>query len=135
MGKILHLASSEEFRADWIEFLQTSIGMGACAILYQFVTKAILEVIIKLQFTVLSTPVTVEVAELDYDESNALRYCAGYILRSAKKKIEKSAHSMKKSLLLCVEDLFESQLIMHDGNFQLFIYCFFFYFLYGRMFG
>ena len=45
-------------------------------------------------------------AKIDYEESNALRYCAGYILRSVK-KIDASAHPMKKELLLCVEDLLE----------------------------
>ena len=43
------------------------------------------------------------VAKIDYEESNALHYCAGYILRSVKA----SAHPMKKELLLRVEDLLE----------------------------
>ena len=61
----------------------------------------------------MSTPVTMEVTKLDYEESNAPRYCAGYILRSVRKKIDKSAHDhpMKKALQLCVQDLYESIII------------------------
>ena len=74
-----------------------------------------MEQIIKIQFPVMSTPVTMEVTKLDYEESNALRYCAGYILRSVRKKIDKSAHDhpMKKALQLCVQDLYESIICKH----------------------
>ena len=36
---------------------------------------------------------------LDFEEANALRYCGGYLLRSLKKKINKSAHPLKEALL------------------------------------
>ena len=87
------LCSSDEFRTDWLTSLQSSIGFQGSAIFYQFTTKVIMKQIIKIQFPVMSTPVTMEVTKLDYEESNALRYCVGYnILRSVRKKIDKSAH-------------------------------------------
>ena len=48
-------------------------------------------------------------AKLDYEESNALRYCIGYVLRFTKKKLNNSSHNKTKTLLLCIEDIFESK--------------------------
>ncbi len=109
--KFYKLSSSERFRMSWTEFLQTSIGFNACPIFYQFITKTILEGIIKTQFPVISSPSHCVVSlktQLDFEECNALRYCGGYLLRSLKKKISKSAHPLKSSLLLSLEDLFEA---------------------------
>jgi hypothetical protein len=102
------LCSSDEFRADWVSFIQTSIGFPGDAIFYQFVTKAIMDEVIKNQLPVVSSPVTVEASNLDFEECNALRYCAGYILLSVKKIVDKSSHPLKMALQLCVQDLFES---------------------------
>ena len=94
------LCSSEDFREKWTKFLEATIGIHS-VLFYQFSTKCIFEEIIKIQFPIESAPVSLPVAKLDYEESNALWYCAGYILRSVKKKLSKAAHPMKKSLLLC----------------------------------
>ena len=51
------------------------------------------------------------VSKLDYQESNALRYCSGYILRAAKKTVEKAATPLKTALLLCINELLESKSI------------------------
>ena len=44
------LCSSDEFRTDWLTFLQSSIGFQGSAIFYQFTTKVIMEQIIKFNF-------------------------------------------------------------------------------------
>ena len=73
-----------------------------------------MEEIIKIQFPVISSPTcslnATTALTLDFEENNAIRYCGGYLLRSLKKKISKSAHPLKDSLLLCLEDLFEAGL-------------------------
>jgi hypothetical protein len=106
------LCCSDEFRADWASFIQTSIGFPGSAIFYQFVTKAILDEVIKKQLPVVSSPVTVEASTLDFEECNALRYCAGYILLSVRKIVDKSSHPLKMALQLCVQDLFENNCIV-----------------------
>lgn len=112
--KFHKLCSCEDFRKSWTVFLQSSIDLKS-VIFYQFVTRVILDEIIKMQLPV--EPVFIHTGtlassvppKLDYEESNALRYCIGYVLRSTRKKIEKSANRMKQQLLLCIEDLFESK--------------------------
>ena len=109
------LCSSDDFRTSWIHFLEKSIGFEQCATFYQFVTKTIIQEIIKMQFPIISSPSQslspiARGASLDFEESNALHYCGGYLLKSLKKKVTKSAHSLKESLLLCLEDLLEAGL-------------------------
>ncbi len=108
--KYYKLCSSEDFRTSWTQFIQSSIGFLGNPIYYQFVTKAILEEIIKIQFPVIHSysPNATEQVSLDFQERNALRYVGGYLLRSLKTKISKSANPLKESILLCLEDLFEA---------------------------
>ena len=109
--KYYKMCSSVEFRSKWNELLETSIGFLGCPIFYQFVTQVILEKVIKAQFPVDSVPgnkeSTITSSSLDFEEANALQYCGGYLLRSLKKKIGKSAHPLKEKLLLCIQDLLE----------------------------
>ena len=88
-------------------FIQTSIGLEGSPIFYQYVTRVILEQLIKIQFP-LELPSRIiqpYSTSLDFEESNALRYCGGYLIKSLKKKIEKSARPLKDALLLCLQDL------------------------------
>lgn len=106
--KYYKMCSDKEFRSTWNKLLENSIGFQSCPIFYQFVTKVLLEDVIKRQFPIDSTS-QVTSHSLDFQESNALRYCAGYLLRSLKNKINRSAHPLKQKLLLCVKDLCESE--------------------------
>ena len=100
----------------WKVFIQTSIGFNASPIFYQFVTRTILEELIKIQFPTELPSCTIQPSStsLDFEESNALRYCGGYLIRSLKKKIEKSAHPLKDALLLCLQDLIEGTIMVFD---------------------
>ena len=55
-------------------------------------------------------------ASLDYEERNALCYTAGYVERAVEKKIQWSAHSLKKELLLCISELSESGVEQEDDS-------------------
>lgn len=87
-------------------FIQTSVGLEGNSIFYQYVTRAILEQLIKIQFTT-ELPSQPYTTSLDFEESNALRYCGGYLIQSLKKKVEKFARPLKDALLLCLDDLIE----------------------------
>lgn len=123
-GKFYQLCSSDNFRNSWTVFLESSIGLKS-VIFYQFVTKAIFHQIIEMQLPVepvsvntVTPAATASPPKLDKEESNALRYCIGYVLRSTRKKIEKSANRMKQQLLLCIEDLFESKSLIEFSDQQ-----------------
>ena len=85
------LRSSTSFKEMWTTLLQQSIASELCPIFYQFVTDTIMEELIKHHF-----PVEVfereHEASLDYEELNALRYTAGYVVRSLTQKLQRSAH-------------------------------------------
>ena len=61
-----------------------------------------------------SSQKTIE-ASLDYEERNALRYTAGYVVRDLEKKIRRSAHPLKKELL-CILELLESGVEEEDDS-------------------
>lgn len=94
--------SSDDFRTTWERFLHESPGCEACPIFYQYVTDKVFK---KLTFT--HFPVTESehhtdktMDNLTYEEANALRYTAGYVCRSLRKKIAGS-----DELKLCLEEL------------------------------
>lgn len=102
--KYFKFCSSEEFRVIWASILRQSIGFDYCPIFCQFVTKFVMEDIIKQIFLMPTEKDTNHQIDspLEYEDVNALRYSAGYVLRSLTKKLERSAHPFKKELVLCL---------------------------------
>ena len=96
------ICSSDDFHTSWEKFLHESPRCEACPIFYQYVTDKVFK---KLTFT--HFPVTESEHHTDkttdnltYEEANALRYTAGYVCRSLRKKIAGS-----DELKLCLEEL------------------------------
>ena len=104
-GKYFKLCSTEKFRKSWAVHLQSSIGSSACPIFYQYVTCKIMEELIRNRFVVPELATRVQVASLGYEERNALRYTAGYVIRSLTKKVERSSHPHKKELIFCLKEI------------------------------
>ena len=48
-----------------------------------------------------------DIAPLDYNEENALRYAAGYVPRALRKRLERGFHPLKEELVLCLVELCE----------------------------
>ena len=100
--------SSDDFRHLWTSILQSTVGLSGSAIFYQAVTDKIMSDIIKEQFPVdQMSGASNSVNSLDFQEMNALRYTAGYVLRSVTKKISRSADPLKEDLMLCLSDIID----------------------------
>ena len=80
-----------------------------CRIFYQFITDFLMRELIKDKFLLQFPGTEHGMRPLDYDEKNALRYTAGYVIRAVKKKQLKSAHP----LVFCIEEMLE----MNHGEF------------------
>ena len=100
------LRSSGEFRDMWTIFLRNSINVEASPIFYQFVSDNILDVFINMNIAVTSAGANT-VLPIDYIEANAIRYVAGYVVRAVQKKCMRSAHPLKKQIVLCLCDMEE----------------------------
>ena len=74
------------------------------SMLYQRISDIVFEELITRQFSVEQVKQPT-VAALTYEETNALRYVAGYVCHKLKKKIETSKHPSKGDLLLCLMEL------------------------------
>lgn len=106
-GNFYKLRSSDDFREFWKKFLSESIGARACPIFYQFVVDQVMDQLVKVRFPITIPEAHSTVDKLDSEDLGALRYTAGSVMRSLKKKIEKSAHPMKTEMLLCLAEMIE----------------------------
>ena len=77
------LRSSEKFRKKWEEFL-TWCKMPTCPLFYQHFTAKLLEHIKHQIPTVSETSCESQPSELTYEEQNAVRYVAGYVIKSVR---------------------------------------------------
>jgi hypothetical protein len=101
--KYYEMRTSEHFKGAWSDILK-NINSVPCPIFYQFVTDKIMESLIdeyyRLQSESQCTPAT---RPLDHEDMCALRYTAGYVIHSLKKRAK--AQPVKKEILLCLEEL------------------------------
>lgn len=102
--QLLKLRSSPRFRAMWSSFLLESIGVPACPIFFQYVVDDIFNSLIKHHFKC-DEPEEEEVddhIQLNYEEQNALRYTAGYVVNALIKKLKHSTHPLKEEMMCCL---------------------------------
>ena len=113
------LCSSEKFRKQWVSFVQDLTGFNPRPIFYMFVTDTIMKLVIKKIFPVTDDESRNTVSSLEYHECNAIRYTAGYVLRSLYKKVSRSANPLKSSLLQCLKDMSEGKIDkINDYNYK-----------------
>ena len=106
-SQLFQFCSSDESLHLW-QYLLKQIGYDYEPILCQFVTKTVTESLIKSFFpTVALTTSATESLSLDDEESNALRYSTGYVLRAVTKKVKRSANPFKQQLLQCLNEMAE----------------------------
>ena len=74
-----------------------------------FLTDVMFKTMIKSHFPVslVACGQTSGVPPLDYQESNALRYAAGYVPRAIRKRLERGSHPLKEELVLCLVEMCE----------------------------
>lgn len=105
---LFKLRSSETHKQMWSTFLLKTINFRACPIFYQAITDQIIEELTKVHFPIpSSSQSTAIVPDLDIIELNAIRYMAGYVVQSLKKKVESTAfaHRDKSEIRLCLSEL------------------------------
>ena len=76
----------------------------ACPIFFQFVVDGIFNSLIKHHFKC-DEPEEEEVddhIQLNYEEQNALRYTAGYVVNALIKKLKHSTHPLKEEMMCCL---------------------------------
>ena len=106
--------SQQSFRNTWITFLKTA-KCEADPIFYQFVTDSVMELLIKIRYPVVSTNPTNDEVSLNNVEQNAIRYIAGYSIRSLKKKMGWLKLEKKDELSKCLEEMVEDEGSMHHS--------------------
>ena len=102
------LRSSNHFKEAWSELLR-KIECQACPIFYQFVTEKMMEWLIMEHFPLGVQNHSISVAPLDFEEVSALRYTAGYVIHALQKKVQRSAHPLKRDILWCLEEIVENE--------------------------
>ena len=114
------LRNSDDFKKRWIAFIKTATEFDSSTAnhpaLYQFVTHEMMKSLIKKRYhsrsaTTADTGSTCAHSSpsmLSFEEQNALRYIAGYVLRKICKNVQESLHPEKEGLATCIKDLIGS---------------------------
>ena len=95
--------SSQEFIQQWKGFISQA-GLPATPVLFQHLTDLLFRSLVKQTYQVNKNHSSDDVA-MTNDETNVLRYVAGYVCRHLRKKIERSKHPLKEELVLCLMSL------------------------------
>ena len=93
-------------------FIRESVNEEACPIFYQFVADVLFEEVVTNQFPINNITPNKEVTSyFSYEELNALRYTAGYVIKTVMEKVEKSKKDehLKEELMLCLSILKERE--------------------------
>ena len=115
-GQYHKCRTSDIFKMNWHAFLEAATSTPPCPILYQYLTDAIFKERIKDKYHIRPAPENAEQLCLTFEETNGLRYAAGYVPRALRKKLLKSAHPLKSELLLCILDLLDDGDEDHDDS-------------------
>jgi len=108
------LRTSGGYIEKWEEFLQAAGVTGKCNIFFQTTGDYMFKELIKVHHPLnkqegSSSSSSTSRHQLTYMEMNAVRYAAGYIPRSLKKKLMKSTNPLKDNLLLCLMQLIDEE--------------------------
>ena len=118
-GAYHRLRTADTFVSDWRLFITNSIGLKAFPSFYQFVTQHIFKELMKEAYPV------VEISghdcespgrPLTYEEQNALRYVAGYIIRKVQQRLETSTHPRKDEMVLLLMECAGDELSENVGT-------------------
>lgn len=102
------LRTSKDFIKRWTDFFHIINMPSIQPAFYQRLTDEIFKLLIQSHFQVVrldddtSTTVT-------SNESNALRYIAGYVCRHLRKKLETENHELKEEMILCLTELIKDK--------------------------
>ena len=109
MWSLYHsLRTSDDYTGEWCTFLQRSGATEMSSIFYQYVGDYMFKQLIKLHHPLhVSVVKGTDHSTLTYEEKNGICYAAGYVPRSLKKKLLKSAHPLKEDIQLCILDLLD----------------------------
>ena len=115
-GKFHQVRCSEPFTRLWRTFLMETLGVEACPTLFQYLTDDFFRAMIRCHFPLrIQENQSCPEQKLSYNEKNALRYAAGYVMRHLK-KVKRSAHPLKDELEFCLTELTETNREQDDES-------------------
>ena len=112
------IRTSPTFTGLWREFLQRA-NIQALPIFYQSLTDSLFQNRIEYHFPLSCSPQQVGEAEaegsmLTFEEENAIRYAAGYVLRAVRKKTSKSSKQQKDQLVEAIDAILSDDDVEED---------------------
>ena len=111
------LHTSKEYEICWHDFLCKQVGISEVSVIFcQFIGDYTLKELAKIHFPVSNENDSTVETTLTYEEKNGLRYAAGYVPRTLKKKLVKSGHPHKGTLLLCLPNLLDEGEDLNDDS-------------------
>ena len=102
--------TTDEFTSRWCSFLKNKVKVDtACPTLYQYITDKFFRILMMREYVV-DAPQLIGNSSgdhvLTYEEDNALRYAAGYIIRIVRKNIDSYSQG-NNELMLSLDELID----------------------------
>ena len=108
--------STQAFRTKWFKFLTESIQVSSSPIFHQFVVDRVFDVLIKRNSQLNVQEERDFDASLTFEEKNALRYTAGYVIKALLRKLKRSADPLKKEMITCLSELNNNKDVSKDES-------------------
>ena len=113
MWGLFHTFRTSSFKESWSGFLQATVGHSMSPCFVQYVTTAVFNELIKMEYTVCSKTSDASTSEsskypLTSEEAHALYYVAGYICRKVKLHLDSTS---KCDMSACLH-----QVVAHDDD-------------------
>ena len=100
------LRTSEKYKSEWNAFLRQS-GSEVSSIFCQYVGHFAFKKLVEANHVITSQEAAKAPFSLNFEETNAIRYAAGWVVSALKKKLLTSVHPQKSALQLCLWDLLD----------------------------
>ena len=105
--QLFRLQSSVDFQSYWSKFLNEA-NITVCPIFFQSITEWMKDEIVKDHFPLLLNESTPLPAPLDSVEKGVIRYMAGYVVHTLKKKMKRVSFPKKDEVIMCLGELEEN---------------------------
>ncbi len=106
-AKYHQLRTSDLYREFWTQFVGEASVSPASPIFYQYVGNNLFQMLIMECYSIHSYEDDLDILPLTYIETNALRYVAGNVCHSVRKKIINKKHPLKGTLIIAIGDMGE----------------------------
>ena len=99
--------TSPEFLSTWDKLMSLTLGKPASPIFFQYISDLLFKELVKHKYPLPATTLSKPLPAMNYEEHNAVRYAAGYVVRRLRQRLERGSHPRKEEMVLSLVGMCE----------------------------